>query len=444
MAEIDAAVGYEARSRDESDWEADVSTVDVDGTRYYRAKWPTARKTPWGSVSWLAWRTSTLEPAEFTCRRWTKVSGDWPAHPDDPKPEQDTRSMEEVMGGETLPDFQAPTNKQDEAQASAPPSTGSSVGPVANNHPAEAQDGGARESYAPVNAADAEQRVQNPQGAGVASGPLVPLNSPQRGEGEALSSANDPREVSPPFPLSSGNPAASLGLPHECPPARHGCDECEPEFLCSECGEVFVEIEGETCALCLGPDHQDEETPDADDACAGCGEKAKDCAKADNTCGTCGSCDWVPRGSPRYPADEDAGHLEVGGGLDGLRDVTPEGLNEAMGVPLAEPSREQVSVVSKVAEKAVRSGDQMRAEKWLVRPKRKARNLMVCAECGHDVHPGEDYREGVAKPEGASGMLSPRGVPYGKAHEECVSRLLAGALPKVETVSGSVVEGGGA
>jgi hypothetical protein len=111
MAEIRAELDREHRSREIGDPQPVTDTVDVDDVRYYRARWATARKTPWGSVSWLAWKTSTLEPAEFTWRRWTKVSGDWPSHPDDPKPEEDTRSMEEVMGGETLPDL-APANQE--------------------------------------------------------------------------------------------------------------------------------------------------------------------------------------------------------------------------------------------------------------------------------------------------------------------------------------------
>jgi hypothetical protein len=85
-------------------------------------------------------------------------------------------------------------------------------------------------------------------------------------------------------------------------------------------------------------------------------------------------------------------------------------------------------------ENRIASGDSVdaakfRAEKWKNRTKRKAKvDGGACAECGHDIQAGDEYREGVPPPgDGSKRLISPRGAPYGKAHESCVVRLAGGA-----------------
>lgn len=185
-AEIHEEVRRESGQRDPNTLVQTTGTVDIDGVTYYRARWETARKTPWGSVSWLAWRTSTLEPAEFHARRWTKVSGDWPAHPDDPEPEQDTRSMEEVMGGETLPDLAPATNNQ------GPPASLQAA--ADGTRPDSSVESGANKEAA---SSLSPGGTATPRSTGAT--PVGPTNTPQRDASE--DEARDAKDSSTPFPL---------------------------------------------------------------------------------------------------------------------------------------------------------------------------------------------------------------------------------------------------
>jgi hypothetical protein len=467
MAEIDAAVGYEARSRDESDWEADVSTVDVDGTRYYRARWSSARKTPWGSVSWLAWKTSTLEPAEFTCRRWTKVSGDWPSHPDDPKPEQDTRSMEEVMGGETLPDIAPATSTQ---------------GPSAS--PQAATDGTRPDSSVESGANSPQRDTPSTEEARDAKEPVTvpPLGLSPTAPSEALAApplAAEPRTSVDPAgadaavepegvagvhalrPATPSGPTLTEALAARGLTARDSKTTLYGKDILNAAGEVV--LDGATASRAWEWLHEQE----ARDATCHCGAEEKDHSLASS----CTSFVSMNKPAPEFPlvgdrddrcpdcdtlVPADAPHCPTCGPYDEqLRCVSceepliGEPADEEDGGPLCSKCAPQLALVSDAplkqptpaalvrAEEAAEAveaktpasllsmtGGQMRAEKWRLRPLRKARrDSGGCAECGHDIQAGDDYRDGVAKPEGASGMLSPRGVPYGKAHESCVARL---------------------
>jgi hypothetical protein len=448
MRMIEDAVRREEGQREPGDV-ADTSTVDVDGTRYYRARWSSARKTPWGSVSWLAWRTSTLEPAEFTCRRWTKVSGDWPAHPDDPKPEQDTRSMEEVMGGETLPDFQAPASGLTEEQKRGNlresmrrmvtdaestlgvTTTAPEVSPVATPDSPATCGGGAPStndaagspspvaSEGPPSSAAGPVPAPRPEAdVSLGPGPEAPAVKPATYTDAFVALSAAAWDAMQEKQRSGADSAAYLALKAKTDAARDHL----LTFDCEECGHLVSGHDGDGCAHegDAGPDCDCEEScPDVDDVET---DDERDARQAE-----------APLLSPNPAAlvrTEEAAQAVA------KRDTKPakpsgaaiemtyaDGSVATIPVPPAAAKRME----NRIASMATMTGGQMRAERWRVRPLRKARSVQgECAECGVVVIRGDDYREGVAKPEGATGMLSPRGVPYGKAHETCVERLLAG------------------
>lgn len=74
------------------------------------------------------------------------------------------------------------------------------------------------------------------------------------------------------------------------------------------------------------------------------------------------------------------------------------------------------------------------AERWKNRPKHRAKTYALgpCAACGIELKPLDLYFDGTRKPPGVADAqrLSPRGVPYGRAHAECVDVMALGRDPR--------------